>query len=287
VTSARRGAVFGLLAALTFGVSAPLAKRLGTEIAPLMLAGLLYGGAALALVGFGRLLPRDVSTGLDRRDTPALAAITILGGMVGPVLMLIGLARVSAAAGALFLNLEGPFTALVAVAAFRERLGWHATAAIVLVTAGAMVLAVGGGDLRGSLPGAVAIAGACLAWAVDNNLTRRLAMRDPLAVVRVKTLGAAAGNLMLALLLGDALPSAGPFGGALLVGGVSFGASVLLDAYALRILGAAREAAYFATAPFVGALLGAILFREHIGGAEMGAGLLMLAGVVLLTRETR
>ena len=279
--------MLGLLAAVTFGMSAPLAKRIGAEVAPLMLAGLLYAGAAIALALFGRLLPRESGAGFGRRDAPALVAITVLGGMVGPVLMLVGLARVSASAGALFLNLEGPFTALVAVVAFHERLGGRATAAIVLVTAGAVVLAAGGGDLRGSFAGAVAIAGACLAWAVDNNLTRRLALRDPVAVVRVKTLGAATGNLLLALAHGDAWPAAGPIGAALLVGAISYGASVLLDAYALRILGAAREAAYFATAPFVGAIFGAALFHEQIGGAEMAAGALMLTGVVLLTGERR
>jgi drug/metabolite transporter (DMT)-like permease len=277
----------GLLAAVSFGISAPLAKRLGADVAPLMLAGLLYAGAAIALALFGRALPREPGSGLDRHDVPALAAITVLGGMIGPVLMLIGLARVSAAAGALFLNLEGPFTVLVAVAAFRERLGWRATTAIVLVTAGAAVLAAGGGDLRGSIGGAGAIAVACLAWAIDNNLTRRLAMRDPVAVVRVKTLGAAAGNLLLAFGHGDGWPAAGPVGAALLVGAVSYGASVLLDAYALRILGAAREAAYFATAPFVGAILGAALFRERLGAPQLGAGALMLAGVALLTSERR
>ena len=130
-----------------------------------------------------------------------------------------------------------------------------------------------------------ALSGACAAWAVDNNLTQRLALRDPVAIVRVKTLGAAAGNLALALAHGDALPGGGVVAAALGLGAVSYGASVLLDAYALRLLGAAREAAYFATAPFIGAVAGAALFHEPLRAIELGAGALMIAGVGVLLRE--
>jgi drug/metabolite transporter (DMT)-like permease len=247
---------------------------------------LLYAGAGLALTLFGRVAGGgDREARLSRGDAPALAAITVLGGMAGPVLMLVGLARVSATAGALLLNLEGPLTALVAVVAFREHLGRRGVAAILLVTGGAVVLAGARGVGAASLDGALAIAAACLAWAIDNNLTQRLALRNPLAVVRVKTLGAAAGNFALALAHGDRLPAPSLIGAALLLGAVSYGASVLLDAHALRLLGAAREAAYFATAPFVGAVLGAVLFREPIGLVELGAGALMVAGVVALLGE--
>jgi drug/metabolite transporter (DMT)-like permease len=285
VNDHRRGALYGLLAAATFGASAPFAKLLGARVAPVMLAGLLYGGAGLALSLLRRRRGGAPEAPLRREDRPSLAAIVVLGGMVGPVLMLVGLARVSATAGALLLNLEGPLTALVAVAVFGEHLGRRGLAAIVLVSGGAALLAAGQGALGGSALGALALAGACLAWAIDNNLTQRLALRDPIAVVRVKTLGAGAANLALALALGQRLPGPAWIGGALLLGAVSYGASVLLDAYALRLLGAAREAAFFATAPFVGAVTGAVLFREHVGSIEVVAGLLMVAGVSALLGE--
>jgi drug/metabolite transporter (DMT)-like permease len=285
VTVARRGALFGLLAAATFGVSAPFAKLLGARVPTLLLAGLLYGGAGLALTLMRRPRRSAPETPLRRSDWPALVAITVLGGMVGPVLMLVGLARVSASAGALLLNLEGPLTAVVAVAAFGEHLGGRALGALALVSGGAAVLVLGHGDLAVSGLGALAIAGACLAWAVDNNLTQRLALKDPIALVRIKTLGAGAANLALAFAHRDPWPGAPLLGGALLLGAVSYGASVLFDAYALRLLGAAREAALFATAPFVGAAAGALLFREAFGSSEIGAGLLMLAGVALLVGE--
>jgi drug/metabolite transporter (DMT)-like permease len=282
------GPLFGLLAALSFGLGAPLAKLLGGQVAPLMLAALLYGGAAAALWMFGRAVRRPGAAReapLVRGDAPALVAITVLGGMVGPLLMLVGLARVSATAGALLLNFEGPLTALIAVVAFGEHLGRRALLATALVAAGAVLLAGGRGVGGASVGGAAALAAACLAWAIDNNLTQRLALRDPVAIVRWKTLGAAGGNLVLALAHRDRFPAGGVLAAALGLGAVSYGASVLLDAYALRVLGAAREAAFFATAPFIGAVVGAALFREPLTAVELGAGLLMLAGVMALLRE--
>ena len=253
-----------------------------------MLAALLYGGAALALGLCGGALRQPGAAReapLEKRDLPALLVITVLGGMLGPFLMLIGLQRVSATAGALLLNFEGPLTALIAVLAFGEHLGRRALTATVLVAGGAVLLAGGHGVGGASAGGALALVGACAAWAVDNNFTQRLALRDPVAVVRVKTLGAAVGNLALALAHGDHVPAAPVVAAALGLGAVSYGISVLLDAYALRLLGAAREAAYFATAPFIGAVAGAALFREPFGAVEIGAGLLMVAGVVVLLRE--
>jgi drug/metabolite transporter (DMT)-like permease len=291
----RRGAIFGLLAAASFGVGAPLAKLLGIRIPPLMLAGLLYAGAGLALTLVGALasLTRKATGWAPRReaplglaDLPALGAVTVLGGMVGPLLMLFGLARVSATAGALLLNLEGPLTALCAVALLGEHLGRRGWMATAPVFGGAALLAIGGGAVGRVTPvGAAALAGACLCWAIDNNLTQRLALRDPRAVVRAKTLGAGTALLILAGAFGERLPAARWLGASLSLGAVSYGASVLLDAYALRLLGAAREAAYFATAPFVGALVGAALFREPVTWAELAAGALMIAGVATLLRE--
>jgi drug/metabolite transporter (DMT)-like permease len=290
-----RGALFGLLAAASFGASAPVCKLLLGHVDAPMLAGLLYAGAALALTAWralrrGRAAAAEAPLGArgDRSVAAGLLGIVLLGGVGGPLLMLYGLARSSAVGGALLLNLEGPLTAAVAVVVFREHLGARAALATVLVLAGAAVLAAaspGGGGGATTWTGTAALAGACLCWALDNNLTQRLSIRDPVALVRLKATGAAVGNLAIALVVGSPLPSARVAAAALALGAVSYGASVLLDAYALRLLGAVREAAYFATAPFVGAVLGALMFRQPVGARELGAGALMAAGVVALLRE--
>jgi drug/metabolite transporter (DMT)-like permease len=282
-----KGALCGVGAAALFGVSAPLAKLLLPSTGLLLLAGLLYLGAGLGLLVAG-LLPRARQARearLRRADVPALFGIIALGGIAGPVLMLYGLGRMSAVAGSLLLNLEAPFTILLAVLLFKEHLGLRGTVAAALVVAGAVVLAYGPGELRMDWVGSLAIAGACASWAIDNNLTQRLSLRDPIVVVRIKALGAGACTLTLALVMGGRLPRVGVLVPALAVGVVCYGVSIVLDMYALRILGAAREAAFFATAPFVGAVASIPLLGERVGPSHALAAALMGAGAFLLLRE--
>lgn len=282
-----RGAIFGLAAAALFGVSAPLSKLLLEDVAPLTLAGLLYVGAGLGLTLYRlvRRAPAHPEAPLRRADGLLLAGIVVTGGIVGPVAMLSGLQRVHGVAGALMLNLEAPLTILVALLAFREHLTLRAALAAGLIVVGAMVLALEPERLEVDLVGLLLLAGACLAWAVDNNLTQRVSLRDPLAVTQVKTFGAGLCTSAVAHLAGLPLPRAGDVVRALVLGAVGYGLSIVLDTYALRWLGAAREAAVFATAPFLGALAAIPILGEKLGPAEAGAGVLMLVGVALLVRE--
>ncbi|HZA14640.1 MAG TPA: EamA family transporter [Myxococcaceae bacterium] len=284
------GALYGLAAALLFGLSAPLAKLLLPAVQPLALAALLYlgGGAALALYGaFRRAFRRtgEREARLARSDLPYLVGVIVSGGIVGPLLMLTGLDRLSALSTSLLLNLEGPFTVLFAVAVFREHLGWRAAAASVSIFAGAILLGVRDGELRGDWIGMACVAGACAAWALDNNLTQRLSLKDPVAVVRWKALGAGGCMLLVALATGGTPPSVTVASAAVTLGAVSYGISILLDVYALRMLGAAREAAYFATAPFIGAVAAVPLLGERPSPLAAAAATLMVIGVALLLRE--
>jgi drug/metabolite transporter (DMT)-like permease len=187
--------------------------------------------------------------------------------------------------GSLLLNLEALFTMLLAVVFFKEHLGRRALLAALLILAGAVVLRVDAGAVEGQALGIALVIAACACWAIDNNLTQRLSTRDPFAIVQVKTLVAGSTNLVIALVAGNAVPAATVVGGALLLGSLSYGLSVVLDAYALRLIGAAREAAYFATAPFLGVLGSVLLLGESLGGFEVAALAAMGAGVVLLLRE--
>jgi drug/metabolite transporter (DMT)-like permease len=284
--SPRRGAVLGLTAAALFGASAPAAKLLLPSAKPLVLAALLYLGAGLALSAFIALRGgRSDEARLRRSDVGSMLIILVSGGMLGPFLMLVGLARLSAVSGSLLLNLEAPFTMLVAVLFFREHLGGVAALGALCIVGGGALLGWSPGELGGDWLGVAAIAGACLAWAIDNNTTQKLSVRDPIAVVRVKTLGAGTCNLALALALGESLPSPSLVGATLLLGSLAYGLSVLLDMKALRILGAAREAAYFAMAPFVGALLAIPLHGVWPSWVDGAGALAMLVGVGLLVRE--
>jgi len=285
-SSATRGALCGLAAAVLFGLSAPISKLLLTETPPLLLAALLYLGAALGLLFAAPFMPRQArrEAPLRRSDLPLLAAVVVTGGIIGPVLMLTGLQRVSGLTGSLLLNLEAPLTVLIALLFFREHLSRLEGVSAMLIIGGAAALAYGPGEFRAHWIGVLCIAGACLSWALDNNWTQRLSVKDPFAVVRAKALGAGTCNLILALALGQRIASARAAAAALVLGAFSYGISILLDAYALRLIGAAREAAFFAAAPFIGAMAAMLLLGDHPRPLDVAAMLTMAAGVAVLLR---
>jgi drug/metabolite transporter (DMT)-like permease len=288
VTDRFRGGMYGLLAAALFGASTPLSKLLLPGLGPLMLASLLYLGAGAALISyrfsFGGRSMAEREARIRSSDLPVLAGIIVSGGVIGPVLMLTGLQRLPAVSAALLLNLEAPLTMIIAVLFFREHLERREAAAAALVVLGAAALAYRPEEIGADLIGVAAIAGACVSWGIDNNLTQRISVRDPTAVAIVKTMGAGAFTFALALLTGQPAPGGRALPAALAVGSVSYGMSIVLDTYALRHLGAAREAAFFATAPFAGALLSIPLLRELPAPTDYLAAALMAAGVILLLR---
>jgi drug/metabolite transporter (DMT)-like permease len=210
--------------------------------------------------------------------------MVVAGGIAGPLLLLLGLARLSGAQASLLLNLEAPLTIGLAVLVFGESLSLRELLGAAVIVLGGAALAVG--PVGGSLQpwGSLAVAGACAAWAVDNNLGQRLSLRDPVAVTRAKALAAGSVNVALSLALGERLPSRLALAGMLATGFLGYGLSIVLHLLAMRYVGAARQAAYFATAPFMGALAAVPILGERLGAAELGAGGLMAAGAILLLR---
>ncbi|MGH7207599.1 MAG: DMT family transporter, partial [Nitrospiraceae bacterium] len=206
-----RGATFGLVAAALFGVSPPFAKLLLPEAGPLLIAGLLYLGAGLGLLAFElisdcrpRSHPREAR--VRSSDMWLLAGIVLTGGILGPVFMLWGLQRLSAVIGSLLLNLEAPLTILLAVVLFREHMGRQETGGAILIFVAATVLGYHREEVQADLLGLMSIMGACFSWAIDNNLTQRLSLRDPIVVTRIKALGAGICTLSLAGITGESFP---------------------------------------------------------------------------------
>jgi drug/metabolite transporter (DMT)-like permease len=281
------GAVTGLASAALFGISAPGAKLLLPAISPWLLAGLLYFGAGIGLSAV-RLFKHLVTStndenNLRRGDLGRMLTIVIAGGALGPTLMLIGLKRVPGVIGSLLLNLEAVFTMLIAVLVYRERLGKYETLGAILVVTGAIVVSYQPASWQFDLLGALAIAGACLCWAIDNNLTRTIASRNPVQIVQVKTLGAGMGNVALAFVAGSRA-RASILPAALSLGFVCYGLSILLFVYALRYIGAARQAAFFAVAPFIGAVAAVPLLHERLTTTDLSGGALMALGLVCIVR---
>lgn len=278
-----------LVSAALFGASTPLAKLLlGAGVSPWLLAGLLYLGSGLGLLFI--LLARRafglVSTEapLRRTDLPWLAAVALFGGIVGPVMLMLGLASTPASTASLLLNLEGLATMAIAWLVFRENVDHRLLLGAGAILAGALALSFSG-PLDGVGLGGLAIAGACLAWGIDNNLTRKLSSADPLQITAVKGVVAGTVNLVLALANGAQLPSANITMAAGLLGLAGYGVSLILFVLALRHLGTARTGAYFSTAPFLGAVLAIAFLGEPATLPLLIAAILMAGGVWLHLSE--
>lgn len=271
------GVMSALLAALLFGAGTPLAKVLLENVSPWLLAGLLYLGSGVGLTLYRRL-KHAPAVRLSRHEVPWLLGAIGAGGVVGPVLLMLGLTGMPASGASLLLNAEGVFTALLAWFVFKENFDRRIALGMVAIVAGALVLSwPGDAHFAGAWP-VLAVLGACLAWGVDNNLTRKVALNDATWIASMKGLAAGAVNLILAFILGASLPVWPSLAGALVLGFLAYGVSLALFVVSLRHLGTARTAAYFSVAPFFGAVL-AIALGESVTLPLVVAGTLMAIGI--------
>ena len=279
------GVPAALGAALLFGAGTPLAKLLLDAVNPWMLAGLLYLGSGVGLTLY-RLLSHAPAVRLPRNEVPWFAGAILSGGIIGPVLLMFGLTGMPASGASLLLNAESVFTALLAWFVFRENFDRRIALGMVAIVAGAALLS-GGGRTRWStaeLSPALLVLGACLAWGIDNNMTRKVSGADATWVASIKGLAAGSVNLILALESGARLPSIPMAGAAMLVGLLAYGVSLSMFVVALRHLGSARTGAYFSIAPFFGAML-AVVMGDPVTRPLLGASVLMGIGVWLHLTE--
>lgn len=283
------GVPMALLSAALFGASTPLAKLLlGEGISPWLLAGLLYLGSGLGLSAvhlLRRFLPvQPPEAPLRRSDLPWLAVVVLLGGVLAPLFLMLGLASTAGATATLLLNLEGLATMAIAWLVFGENVDRRLLLGAAAILAGAIILSWTSGPGGAGL-GALAIAGACLCWGIDNNLTRKLSSVDPVQIAAVKGIVAGSANLLLAMSTGAHLSNIPTVLSASLLGFFGYGVSLVLFVLALRHLGTARTGAYFSTAPFMGAALAIGLLHEPITLPLMAAAGLMGLGVWLHLTE--
>ena len=273
----RAGIVRCLLAAVLFGASAPAASELAGDMPSLLLAGLLYIGAGLAVAPSVIRSPFSaVALGRDWR--PALVAV-VAGGAVGPALLVAGLARAPAATASILLNLELAATVLLAATIFREYLGRRVLTGAALVTVAGVILTwEPGAELS---IGALLIAGACLAWGLDNGVTAKIDQLSPEQVVLLKGSVAGLANMLLAFAFAEGAidVSVGQVVAALVIGATGYGASIVLWVKGARDLGAARGQVIFAAAPFIGAVIAWSVLGESVTVAQLIAVVIAAAGV--------
>jgi drug/metabolite transporter (DMT)-like permease len=279
-----------LIAALLFGASAPLAKLLLGGVEPIPLASFLYLGSGLGLLGVKFFQHMNKSgeereARVEKTDVLWLIGAVFAGGVAAPIVLLFSLKNTPAATASLLLNFEGVATTLIAFIAFKEAVSRRAWWAIGLMTLASILLSLSSNAEWGVSLGALGILAACILWGMDNNFTRNISAKDPLVIVTIKGLGAGFFSLGMAIVLVNEFPAWQVILGALLLGGLSYGASIVLFIHAMRGLGAARTSALFATAPISGVVISLLIFREYPGWLFLGALPIMLLGVYLLVNE--
>ena len=285
VRMALPGVGFGLGTALLFGGITPLTKLFLSDVQPWMLAGLLFLGGGLGLLPIHLLRSRysPPDDRLQKHDWQWLGASIVVGGVIAPVLLTLGLVQTTAAATSLMLNFECVFTALLAWTVFGERWRWQIFVGMLAIVAGGVVLSHADTG-AGVTWGALLILGTCFHWALDSNFTTKIAKKDPVQVAMLKSGVAGAINVAIALLIGQPLP---PLPTLCLVLGAGFltsGLTLFCFVMTLRHLGASRSGAYFALAPFAGTTISALLLKESINESLAIAAILMAAGAALCAR---
>lgn len=289
--NSRFSAIFtALAAAALFGAATPLAKVLLGSMSPFMVAGLFYLGSGVGL-GTGILLRRLRTSGsenghhrINRAEWPWLAGAIAAGGIAGPALLMLGLSSTPAATSSLLLNLEGVLTAVIAWVVFRENVDVQVFLGMLAIVAGGVILSWHPGE-TGVPAGALLIVGACLCWAIDNNLTRKVSANDAMVIACLKGLIAGPVNLAIAFATGASLPGAGTVGAAMLTGLAGYGVSLTLFVVALRHLGTARTGAYFSVAPLFGVALSLLMWPELPHVSFWIAAASMAFGIWLHVRE--
>jgi drug/metabolite transporter (DMT)-like permease len=284
-----RGPVFAVIAAALFGISTPLAKLLLGDIGPVLFASLLYLGSGIGIFLLSRArryaTPVPGEARLDRRDYPWLAGAMLSGGVIATISLLFGLQYTPAATASLLLNFEVVATTLIAFFVFSEYIGRRVVAAIVIITAASIVLSWNASGQFGFSLAAAGIIAACVFWGIDNNLTRKISGKDPLAIATIKGFGAGAVSFVMAMAMGTSIPGLAVVAAALAIGFLTYGVSIVLFVRSLRDLGAARTSAYFAAAPFIGSLASVLIFMSMPGIEFLIALPLFLVGVVLMVSE--
>jgi excisionase family DNA binding protein len=285
-----RGKIYALAAAGLFGVSAPFAKLLLSEIRPVQLAGLLYleSGTGLLIVKFltNRFSKKEKEARLHGKDYYWLFYAIITGGVLAPILLMYGLAAIQASTASLLLNFEAVGTVLIAILLFKEHVSHRVLFAALMITIAGILLTMESDGRWGFSWGAITVIGACLLWGLDNNFTRNISAKNPLDIAIIKSFAAGSFSFLLSLALGNQLPSALTIIQAMVLGIISYGASLVLFIRALRETGSARTGALFGTAPFIGALVSFLIFG-YISSALFWISFpIMVLGAILMLKES-
>ena len=285
----KKATVFALLAAVLYAINSPFSKLLLEKISSTMMAAFLYLGAGLGLFIVGAIQraagKKEKEQPLTRKELPYTAAMVVLD-IAAPIFLMIGLSMTTAANASLLNNFEIVATSIIALAVFRETISRRLWLAIALVTLSSIILSFEDMSSLSFSYGSIFVLLACVCWGMENNCTRMLSSKNPLEIVVIKGFGSGAGSLIIALCLGERPGNILYILCALLLGFVAYGLSIYFYIYAQRDLGAAKTSTYYAAAPFVGAALSLLIFRQLPSLSYLIALAIMLAGTYFAATDS-
>lgn len=279
-----RSIVYSILAATMYAISAPLSKVLLQNVAPTVMASLLYLGGGIGMVGLSLVRGQSTEIPLSRKELP-YAILMILLDILAPILMMFGLGLTSAANASLLNNFEIVATALIASLLFKEMISKRLWLAIFFITTACLLLSFQNGESLQFSVGSLFILGAALTWGLENNCTRMMSAKDPAQIVILKGFGSGIGSLLVSVFIKAAFPELKYILFALVLGFFAYGLSIYLYVHAQRHLGAARTSAYYAVGPFIGVLFSFFIFREIPGPLFWIALLFMAIGAYLAAKN--
>jgi drug/metabolite transporter (DMT)-like permease len=279
--------IYAILAALFYAINIPCSKLLLNNVAPTFMAAFLYLGAGLGVgimyVFHAKKESRDERIG--REDIPYTLAMVVLD-IIAPILLMIGVKLGTAANASLLGNFEIVATTLIAFGLFREKVSARLWGVISLITVASIILSFSGeGSFSFSL-GSVFVLGATVCWGLENNCTRKISGKSTYEIVTIKGLGSGTGSFIVAMILGESIPGISYIAIIMILGVVAYGLSIFTYIRAQKTLGAAKTSAYYAIAPFIGVAMSAVFLKERFMVLFIIALIIMIAGTVLIVRDT-
>ena len=279
--------LMAVMAAVFYAVSTPLSKLLLAHTGPTMLAAFLYLGAGIGIgiIYFAHRGGEGSQEKLSRSDLPYTIGMIALD-IIAPILLMNGVERTTAANAALLNNFEIVATAVIAFIIFREKISLKMWGALVLITLSSLILSFEGADSINFSSGSIMVIGASVCWGFENNCTRMISSKSTYEIVTLKGLFSGTGALIIALIIGEKFPSPAVIGMILALGFVAYGLSIFTYIRAQEVIGAAKTSAFYALAPFIGALLSFLLLNESLSRRYTAGLIVMIAGSLIAINDT-
>ncbi len=281
--------IYAIVAAALYAINIPFSKMLLDRVEPTMMAAFLYLGAGLGMFVYSIISKAAGSAPptepLTKKELPYTVAMVVLD-IVAPILLMFGIRSSNAANVSLINNFEIVATSLIALFVFKEIISRRLWTAIALVTVASVILSFEGAGAFEFNVGSLFVFGACLCWGIENNCTRMISNKSSIEIVVIKGTFSGLGSLIVALTLGERLPSVLWMLCVLLLGFVAYGLSIYFYVMAQKDLGAAKTSAYYSIAPFLGVAFGMLILGERPAIQFYFALTVMIVSTYFLIKDT-